>query len=116
MGPFDPCSRNRTPWPSSASSNYSEEIAEQIDFEVRQLVDEAHERALQILRDNIDTLHLIAKRLIEEETIDATEFAAIFGESDAHSQTTPPQSGTTSKDSSDSPPRIVPPSTAPLPA
>jgi cell division protease FtsH len=100
----------------SEQRNYSEEIAEQIDFEVRQLVDEAHERALQILRDNIDTLHLIAKRLIEEETIDATEFAAIFGESDAHSQTTPPQSGTTSKDSSDSPPRIVPPSTAPLPA
>ncbi|MBE7555147.1 MAG: ATP-dependent zinc metalloprotease FtsH [Anaerolineales bacterium] len=99
----------------SEQRNYSEEVAEQIDFEVRQLVDEAHERALQILRDHIDKLHLIAQRLIEEETIDAQEFAALFGEGETSPQPVPPQSGTSSKDSPDAPPRRLPPSTAPLP-
>jgi cell division protease FtsH len=99
----------------SEQRNYSEEVAEQIDFEVRQLVDEAHERALQILRDHIDKLHLIARRLIEEETIDAQEFAALFVEGEASPQPVPPQSGATSKDSPDAPPRRLPPSTAPLP-
>jgi cell division protease FtsH len=100
----------------SEQRNYSEEIAEQIDFEVRQLVDEAHERALQILRDNIVTLHFIAKRLIDEETIDAAEFAAIFVDGETMPQTPPSQPGAASKDSPDAPPRMIPPSTAPLPA
>lgn len=99
----------------SEQRNYSEEIAEQIDFEVRQLVDEAHERSLQILRDNIDMLHLIAKRLIDEETIDAAEFAALFVNNPAP-QSSPPQQGTPSKDSPDASPRLAPPpSPAPLP-
>ncbi|MCK6624356.1 MAG: ATP-dependent zinc metalloprotease FtsH [Anaerolineae bacterium] len=98
----------------SEQRNYSEEIAEQIDFEVRQLVDEAHERSLQILRDNIDMLHLIAKRLIDEETIDAAEFAALFVNNT--SPQSPPQQGTPSKDSPDASPRLAPPpSPAPLP-
>ncbi|GAB4457418.1 MAG: ATP-dependent zinc metalloprotease FtsH [Anaerolineae bacterium] len=99
----------------SEQRNYSEEIAEQIDFEVRQLVDEAHERSLQILRDNIDMLHLIAKRLIDEETIDAAEFAALFV-NNTTPQSSPPQQGTPSKDSPDASPRLTPPpSPAPLP-
>jgi cell division protease FtsH len=99
----------------SEQRNYSEEIAEQIDFEVRQLVDEAHERALQILQDNINMLHLIARRLIDEETIDASEFAALFMNNNISPQSVPPQSGTPSKDSPDAPPRLIPPSPAPLP-
>lgn len=99
----------------SEQRNYSEEVAEQIDREVRQLVDEAHERALQILRDHIDMLHLIAKRLIDEETIDAAEFVALFGTNPTpHSAS--PQPGTPPKDSPDTPPRLAPPpSPAPLP-
>lgn len=100
----------------SEQRNYSEEIAEQIDYEVRQLVDDAHERALQILRDNIDKLHLIARRLIEEETLDAAEFAAIFGEGEPQPPPSSSQPETTPKDSPDAPPRLIPPSTAPLPA
>lgn len=99
----------------SEQRNYSEEVAEQIDFEVRQLVDEAHERALQILRDQIDKLHLISRRLIEEETIDAAAFAALFVEGELPPQAAPPQSGAASKDSPDAPPRRLPPSAAPLP-
>ena len=58
--------------------NYSEEIAEEIDREVRQLVDEAHERATTIIRESRAKLDELARRLIEHETIDATEFQAMF--------------------------------------
>ncbi|MCB0154321.1 MAG: ATP-dependent zinc metalloprotease FtsH, partial [Anaerolineae bacterium] len=66
----------------SEQRNYSEEIAEQIDIEVRRLVDEANERSHQILRDNIDKLKLIAKVLIEEETIDGPRFKALLDDDD----------------------------------
>jgi cell division protease FtsH len=100
----------------SEQRNYSEEVAEQIDFEVRQLVDEAHSRALQILRDNIDKLKLIADRLMEEETIDAEQFLAMLAAGALDSGNIPPQGAPSKdKDAPDSPPRMVPPSTAPLP-
>jgi cell division protease FtsH len=57
--------------------NYSEDIAQAIDAEVRQLVVRAHERAAETLRANLDKLHAVAKRLIEVETIDRGEFEAI---------------------------------------
>jgi cell division protease FtsH len=104
----------------SEQRNYSEEVAEQIDFEVKQLVDEAYSRALQVLRDNIDKLKLIAVRLMEEETIDAEEFAAIFAHNGHPVAEEPvremlPEESASSQDE-DTPPRVVPPSTAPLPA
>ncbi|MCD6290215.1 MAG: cell division protein FtsH, partial [Anaerolineae bacterium] len=58
--------------------NYSEEIAQLIDEEVHRLVEEAHERALTILRNYRDKLDEIAERLMHEETIEAAEFEAIF--------------------------------------
>jgi cell division protease FtsH len=102
----------------SEQRNYSEEVAEQIDFEVRELVEEAHQRALQILQDNIDTLHLIAQRLIDEETLDAEEFATIFADGDksALEDTPSPVDATSAGETKDTPPRRMPPSTAPLPA
>jgi cell division protease FtsH len=108
----------------SEQRNYSEEIAEQIDFEVRRLVDEAHERARQILTDNIDKLHLIAQHLMEEETIDAKEFKALIeGDSEASTsedssgKSEGPQKGASSSEDEENPPsNVVPPSTAPLPA
>jgi len=101
----------------SEQRNYSEEVAEQIDFEVRQFVDEAHSRALQILRDNIDKLKLIAHRLMEEETIDAEQFMAIFATGNLPPENVPSQGAASkNKDAPDTPPRVVPPSTAPLPA
>ncbi|MCX7791447.1 MAG: cell division protein FtsH, partial [Chloroflexaceae bacterium] len=58
--------------------NYSEEVAEASDKEVRRLVDEAYERARTIIRTYRDKLDEIAHRLIEKETIEATEFQAMF--------------------------------------
>ncbi|MFN8459266.1 MAG: ATP-dependent zinc metalloprotease FtsH [Anaerolineae bacterium] len=101
----------------SEQRNYSEETAEHIDFEVRELVAEAHERAHQILTEHLDKLHLIANYLIEKETIEADEFVALLGgeRGNLTSEITPTQQGPAS--SKDSPPRIVPPpATAPLPA
>ncbi len=106
----------------SEQRNYSEEIAEKIDFEVRRLVDDAHKRAYQITTDNIDKLKIIATRLMEEETLEADQFAAIFaededsisGEPDSEPQERTPKGS--SEDQDDVPPRAVPPSTAPLPA
>ncbi len=102
----------------SEQRNYSEEVAEQIDFEVRELVEKAHQRALQLLQDNLDKLHLIARRLIEQETMEAGEFATILADDNSSSsESTPPQADvTTPGNAKDTPPRRVPPSTAPLPA
>jgi cell division protease FtsH len=108
----------------SEQRNYSEEVAEQIDFEVRKLVDEAHERALELLREHKHKMILVAERLMEEETLDAQKFAAVMRASDDGDTPSPKgemseetRSKEASSDSSgDSPPRIVPPSTAPLPA
>ena len=58
--------------------NYSEEVAEAIDTEVRRLVREAHERARNIVRTYRAKLDELANRLIEKETVDAGEFAAMF--------------------------------------
>ena len=58
--------------------NYSEEIARQIDREVRRLIEEAHQTAKQILTAQRDKLRTLAERLIHEETVDAATFNALF--------------------------------------
>ncbi len=57
---------------------YSEEVAYQIDKEVRHLLDESYEKARQILRDNIDKLHALATALLKHETLSRKEFLAIM--------------------------------------
>ena len=54
----------------AAEPNYSDEVAYQIDQEVRRLVDEAHTEARHILGEQRDRLDTIAKILVEKETID----------------------------------------------
>ncbi len=104
----------------SEQRNYSEEVAELIDFEVRKLVDEAHQRALQILKDNIDLMHLVAHRLMDVETLDAEEFRALVEGLNEPPHETPSAGGVPAKEnpasSEDSPPHMIPPSAAPLPA
>lgn len=51
--------------------NYGEEVASKIDVEIHHIVDEAYRDVEQLLTDNIDFLHNMAKALLEEETIDA---------------------------------------------
>ncbi len=62
----------------SEQRNYSEEVAELIDEEVRRLVTEAHQRALQVLREHRDKLEQLAQRLMEVETVSGSEFYALM--------------------------------------
>ena len=55
------------------SKNVSDETAKIIDAEVKRLIDEAKDKAKKILTDNIDELHIIAKGLLEYETLTGDE-------------------------------------------
>jgi cell division protease FtsH len=59
--------------------NYSDEVAEEIDFEVRRIIDEAYLRARAILITYHQKLDALAKRLIEIETLERQEFEALIG-------------------------------------
>jgi cell division protease FtsH len=62
----------------SEQRDYSEAVAEQIDSEVRKLVNDAHERARAVLVEYRDKLDAVAQRLLEVETITREEFESIF--------------------------------------
>ncbi|WP_027190137.1 ATP-dependent zinc metalloprotease FtsH [Fundidesulfovibrio putealis] len=56
-----------------AHKNFSEDTSRQIDMEVRAIVEGCHARAKQLLTDNLEHLHAIAKALLERETISGAE-------------------------------------------
>lgn len=58
--------------------SYSENIAYQIDSEVRSIMAEAHERAHQIINDHREQLDLIAEKLLEIETLDERTIKSLF--------------------------------------
>ena len=59
--------------------NYSEEVASDIDREVRKLITTSYEECRILLSDNIDKLHDIAAALMDKETLDAEELEEIVG-------------------------------------
>jgi cell division protease FtsH len=61
-----------------AQADYSEEIAREIDDEIRRVIEEAHELALSTLRDHMEQLHRISQILIERETIDRDQFERLL--------------------------------------
>jgi cell division protease FtsH len=60
--------------------NYSDDVAFQIDKEVRKLVEEGYERARQVLTTYMEQLHQISALLLEKETVDGEEIEAFFHE------------------------------------
>ena len=60
----------------SSEPDYSDEIAREIDDEIRRIVEEAHQTAKDILVEHRDELDRISKILLERETIDAEQFVA----------------------------------------
>ena len=58
---------------SSNGANYSSEIAFEIDKEIRRIINECYENCKKIIMDNLDLVHLIASKLIEEETLTSEE-------------------------------------------
>ena len=63
--------------------NYSEAVANEIDREVRRIVEECYERAKRLLQENRDLLDAIANRLLEKETIDGEELDELLKEAGA---------------------------------
>jgi len=65
-----------------AEPDYSEEVAKEIDDEIRRVIEEAHDKATAVLREHMDELHRLSAILIERETIDKSQFERLLqGES-----------------------------------
>ncbi len=64
------------------SKNFSEGTAELIDQEVKQIIDNCHKKAMQLLKENMDILHRLAELLIEKERINQDEFLTLFEQND----------------------------------
>jgi cell division protease FtsH len=62
----------------SRARDYSEATAEQIDGEVRKLIDNAYQTAMQVLTQHRDHLEAIAKALLEYETLDGVQIKEII--------------------------------------
>jgi cell division protease FtsH len=62
----------------SSEPDYSDEIAREIDDEIRRIVEEAHQTAKDILVERRKALDTISKILLERETIDAEQFAKLL--------------------------------------
>ncbi len=73
----------------SETRNYSEKIAEEIDDEVRRIIEEAQARARDILRDKRDVLEKLATVLLDVETLEGEELTRLL-ESDPSAPWPPP--------------------------
>jgi cell division protease FtsH len=62
----------------SAEPDYSDEIAREIDDEIRRVIEEAHQAAHRVLREHVDELHNLSGILIERETIDKDQFERLL--------------------------------------
>ena len=58
--------------------NYSEEMAAEIDNEVKGIIDSAYDRARELLKENFEKLQKIANALLEKEKLEGAEFEEIF--------------------------------------
>lgn len=68
--------------------NASNETAYTVDVQVKKIVEAAHEKAINILKENIDKLHEISRYLLEKETITGEEFMDILnGKKEAKEET-----------------------------
>ncbi|OXS53940.1 ATP-dependent zinc metalloprotease FtsH [Rossellomorea vietnamensis] len=62
----------------NSEQNYSDAIAYEIDLEMQRLIKDSYERAKQILTENRDKLELIAKTLLDVETLDAAQIKSLM--------------------------------------
>lgn len=60
------------------SRNYSEEVAAEIDNEIRCIIDEAYHKAESLLKENMQKLQKVAEALLEKEKLEADEFEQVF--------------------------------------
>ena len=60
--------------------DFSEEIAADIDKEVKKIVDKQYDLAMNLLSENKDMLEYIAKTLLDKETLDEKEFEELMNQ------------------------------------
>ncbi len=68
-----------------AEPDYSDEIAKEIDDEIRRVIEESHDKATKVLREHMDELHTMSGILIERETIDREQFERLLAGEDEES-------------------------------
>ena len=96
--------------------DYSDEIAREIDDEIRRIVENAHQTARTILDERRDDLERISEILLERETIDADQFVALL-EGKSEEEVFPPGEETAEvEDYPSEPEPIHHPTTEPSPA
>ena len=61
-----------------AEADYSQEIAREIDDEIRRIIEEAHMRARDTLNEHMEQLHRLSKILLDRETIDRAQFLKLL--------------------------------------
>ncbi len=59
-------------------ADYSQEIAREIDDEIRRIIEEAHTRARALLMEQMESLHRLSKVLLDRETIDRSQFLKLL--------------------------------------
>ena len=62
----------------NSSRNYSENVAAEIDAEMREIIEEGYEKSKDILEEHMDQLHLLAKYLMKYEKIDCDDFEKLM--------------------------------------
>jgi cell division protease FtsH len=80
----------------SAEPDYSDEIAREIDDEIRRIVEAAHQRAKDLLTEHRESLGTISEILVKRETIEKEEFEALLAgksEEEVFGSEAPPPSG-----------------------
>lgn len=58
--------------------SYSEDVAKLIDGEVKELLDDAYSTAQNILNEHIEFLHMVSKKLLDEETVSGKDFESMY--------------------------------------
>jgi cell division protease FtsH len=100
----------------SEQRDYSDKIAEEIDDEVRVIIDEAHEVARKILAEHRDKLERLAKYLLEAETLEGERLIALLSGSNIDSTPlAPPPAVPTDELPQPEEPPLPKPRTAPKP-
>jgi cell division protease FtsH len=98
-----------------AQADYSEEIAREIDDEIRRVIEESHELALTTLREHMEDLHKISMILIERETIDSDQFQRLLAGEDEGSVFPEPETAPAAPEPHEEPKRERQPRTRPFP-
>jgi cell division protease FtsH len=101
--------------------NYSDDIARQIDEEVRAIIDKAYSRAMDVLTTHKDRLIQLAERLVAEETVEQEAFEAMFADlpdprKDAGNTPTPSPLPQAERRPMDAPTAVTKPNVSPSPA